>query len=757
MFQKTERPNWLLATILLAHFALGLLYSVAVPIWEAHDETGHYPYVKYLVARRALPPIGGEISRWFDEAHQPPLYYLLGAAATFWIDTSDDLEPELNIYAFSGTGRGGFNLTVHSPAEDFPYRGTVLAIHVVRLVSVLISTLTVWVTYLVGRLLFSERVEIALGGSAINAFSPLYLFIGGVVNNDILVALFSSLAFYFLAKNILGESSTYSLLALGAFLGLGLLSKNSALALAPLIVLGLGLKAARSKSFRSFLVWNAGVFGVAGLASGWWYLRNWLLYGKVLPDRAAANPITASFSPFVSSLRTSSRLDWFATLFQNTFRTFWGSFGWGNITFWDTWIYSVLAIFCLLALVGLALYATGIPRGHRWLRLGLLILLVLFTLALPLYRAIYFQDPYLVPGRYLLPAVSAICLLLALGLAQLTPRRWSIALLALIGSALFILALIVPFRYIAPAYARPALASLDKLVIKHPLSLNFGNKMELLGYDTDKEQVRPGEEITVTLYWRAIERMKRNYTVGVHLLGRNLQDWGQFDTFPANGNFATSLWEPGDVLVDTYRVQLSPKAPVPSLGRISVGLHVYPKDESLSPSEQALTPYDRNGRPTTPIFGRYKMAPWRASAIRMENPTDYRLGDIVALRDFKVTPAAARPGDVVRVTLYWEALKKGDRDYTVFLHLGTPGKEPLAQKDHQPQGGEYPTGLWDAGEMIEDESELIVPASVSPGEYQIMAGMYLLETMQRLPAYTAEGQHLLDDLIPVAKVTIQDR
>ncbi|MSP12589.1 MAG: hypothetical protein EXR62_06490 [Chloroflexi bacterium] len=81
------------------------------------------------------------MSNWFYEAHHPPLYYTLGAAATFWIDTSDYREPRLNLFGYSGTGLGGFNVITHDQDESFPYHGILLALHLVHLISVLLSTL----------------------------------------------------------------------------------------------------------------------------------------------------------------------------------------------------------------------------------------------------------------------------------------------------------------------------------------------------------------------------------------------------------------------------------------------------------------------------------------------------------------------------------------------------------------------------------------------------------------------------------------
>jgi hypothetical protein len=84
-------PQRLVILILLVPLVLGVLYSVAVPIWEAHDEWGHYAFARYLATERAFPPPGTKLVERYDESIQPPLYYILGTLATFWINTDDGL------------------------------------------------------------------------------------------------------------------------------------------------------------------------------------------------------------------------------------------------------------------------------------------------------------------------------------------------------------------------------------------------------------------------------------------------------------------------------------------------------------------------------------------------------------------------------------------------------------------------------------------------------------------------------------------
>jgi hypothetical protein len=56
----------------------------------------------------------------------------------------------------------------------------------------------------------------------------------------------------------------------------------------------------------------------------------------------------------------------------------------------------------------------------------------------------------------------------------------------------------------------------------------------------------------------------------------------------------------------------------------------------------------------------------------------------------------------------------------------------MAQKDQPPAGGQYPTSLWDTGEIIVDEIQLPV-SDVSSGRYTPVVGLYDFSTGQRLP------------------------
>jgi len=122
-------------------------------------------------------------------------------------------------------------------------------------------------------------------------------------------------------------------------------------------------------------------------------------------------------------------------------------------------------------------------------------------------------------------------------------------------------------------------------------------------------------------------------------------------------------------------------------------------------------------------------------------PLDVR-ADFVRLAGYTLSPEMARAGQPLMLTLYWDAQATADRDWTVFVHLVDGTGQALAQSDGQPFGGRYPTTTWGAGEVIPDEHTLSLPDPLPPGPYQLLVGLYDLNSGERLALFDASGQPL---------------
>jgi hypothetical protein len=106
----------------------------------------------------------------------------------------------------------------------------------------------------------------------------------------------------------------------------------------------------------------------------------------------------------------------------------------------------------------------------------------------------------------------------------------------------------------------------------------LGDQIELLGYDLDVTDARPGGTVQLTLYWRALAEMASSYSVFTHLLGSDGQIVAQQDNVPVNGTYPTTLWLPGEIVTDVYRISLKDDL---SAGEYLIEVGFYDPDSGL--------------------------------------------------------------------------------------------------------------------------------------------------------------------------------
>ena len=109
---------------------------------------------------------------------------------------------------------------------------------------------------------------------------------------------------------------------------------------------------------------------------------------------------------------------------------------------------------------------------------------------------------------------------------------------------------------------------------------------------------------------------------------------------------------------------------------------------------------------------------------------DVRLGDKFALVGFDVASSVVA-GQSLPVKLVWQSRQETDQSFKVFVHLLDAQGRSVAQSDAVPANWTRPTVGWQPGEFVADAHALLL-ASVPPGEYRLVVGMYAADTGQRL-------------------------
>ncbi len=719
--------HWSLVIVSL-FIAISFAYSLSSPLYEPTDELRHFRYVRHIAVYHKLPVQSASGPR--AQSHHPPLYYALGALVSGWVPVAQDVyyEPPVNphwddrVWEISADNK---NQYLHpGDVGQFgklpPLHGVVLAVYLVRWMTVLIGAGAVWLTYLAGREVFPDRPVLAVGGAALLAFNPQFIYLSGAVNNDIPAALCGAAVLLACVRLLRRGSTLRTDLTLGLLYGLALLTKLHLAALLLPIELAYLLAAWRSRDWRAFLRSNLVILGLAAAISGWWFWRNLALYGD-LTGMSKVNELWAGRSPAGNWWAVRQGLPYL-------WSSLWGRFGYGQLPLPQT-VYRAMLGFCALALAGYLIPRRATPPRAI---LALLATTCLVFIAVVVYYILI--QPAGAMGRFLFPALPAFVILLMGGLGRFAPRRlaWTASLAALVGMAA--LAVYGLVGVLTPAFARPRpLTGAEIQAVPNPVGVDLGGVARLLGYRVTPAEIEPGGEVDVTLYWQALSRPAQNYVVFVHLLSDVGTMIAQRDTHPGLGSYPTTAWQPGVAFADTLRIHVPETAYAPDSGYVQVGLYL--------PGGDRLTAAD----------GRYAL---RLAAVEIRprpgefpNPLNANLGDKFVLLGYEMDRRVARPGETIHLILYWRAQTAVDGNYHVFAHVLGGADQVWANSDGQLSDGPIP-----AGQVIKDTRDLTVGLTTPSGFYDVEVGLYV-PGGDRLPVLAGDG-HWLSERVLLSKIRI---
>ncbi|OQA14949.1 MAG: hypothetical protein BWY63_03043 [Chloroflexi bacterium ADurb.Bin360] len=129
----------------------------------------------------------------------------------------------------------------------------------------------------------------------------------------------------------------------------------------------------------------------------------------------------------------------------------------------------------------------------------------------------------------------------------------------------------------------------------------------------------------------------------------------------------------------------------------------------------------------------------------ISHPIEGSFGDAIALRGYALNQTSFEPGQQLDLALYWEAKGQPDQHYSLAIQLvsAIPGEtSALLNFNTWPGGGNYPTGYWKTGEIIEDRYQLRLPDTVAQAQAWILQIIiYETESGARLP-WNLQGQSI---------------
>jgi hypothetical protein len=86
------------------------------------------------------------------------------------------------------------------------------------------------------------------------------------------------------------------------------------------------------------------------------------------------------------------------------------------------------------------------------------------------------------------------------------------------------------------------------------------------------DHVEPGGTLRVTTYWRTLQAMQRDQRLLIRLMRPDGNSAGQLDARLGTNLYPTTLWRPGQIIVDAHDVRADADLSVPLTLRVHLGV-----------------------------------------------------------------------------------------------------------------------------------------------------------------------------------------
>lgn len=279
--------------------------------------------------------------------------------------------------------------------------------------------------------------------------------------------------------------------------------------------------------------------------------------------------------------------------------------------------------------------------------------------------------------------------------------------------------------------------------IEYLTQVMFGDDLEFLGYNLITH--REGE-VGVDLFFRPLHQIESDYLITLYLLDEQSQLLGATTQEPATTVwYPTSRWRPDEVV--RVHVEAVPwnTRPLPAY-QLALGVLTHPDSWDVNarlrpvivdsmwqgqlPAEGTLLGIAQVEK----VWGIAQGGPhWRQFEVpHLAHSVAAHFMDGVILSGTQLPKSSSRPGDELRVTLFWQASQKVKPSYVSFIHVLDSSGQLRAQSDHIPDGAS-PTYTWAPGEVVSDHHVIHLDKSIPAGEYTLVAGVYDSLTQERLP------------------------
>ena len=230
--------------------------------------------------------------------------------------------------------------------------------------------------------------------------------------------------------------------------------------------------------------------------------------------------------------------------------------------------------------------------------------------------------------------------------------------------------------------------------------------LQLLGYGVRQHGGQWQEWARLLLWWRAPAGLAEPFKISARLVNGDGLVVAATDAEPVSGAYPATAWRPGEVVADAYEIPLPAGLPPGDYVPLVIVYDPATGTEKGRVELASVTLQASGSRP-----------PQRALEASVARTPSARFGNVELLGFTPPDPNVLySPGDVLPLTLLWQALAEPGGDLRVSIWLEADGHYPLGE---EPVGGDFPSIAWQRGQVVRQQSVLQVLDIKPPGIYRL--------------------------------------
>lgn len=307
-----------------------------------------------------------------------------------------------------------------------------------------------------------------------------------------------------------------------------------------------------------------------------------------------------------------------------------------------------------------------------------------------------------------------------------------------------------------PAYIKANLLPTAPAKLANKVNATLGDKVVYLGNDVKSKVIKPGEDVTITHYWKVVAPPGKGWRVFTHVNGAKSQDWMNVDATKMRAQYPPKDWKAGDIIRDEQKFKLK-KDWVSPFALVSVGLF----SGNAVKDRMAITKGPKDKQHRVPVL-RFKVAASGSAgdvaknvlkkAPKFDNKVGTNFGGkLIYLGND--APASVRAGEPISIIHYWKVVAPPEGNWSVRSMLeGTSPRDRMSAHG-SPMRRAYPSTKWKAGDIIRDTQKIVLRRSWASTTAKVRIGVF--DRKQRKNVAITAGPKVDDNWAEVASIEVK--